>query len=225
MARMSLGETRRSTGSLAILSDRPTTRPRAMPPPASSDRVAARPVVAAAAPARAQLRRPAVLAQADDQRLVEQPARVEVDQEARERAVEARQELVLHPGEVVPVGVPAGAGQAVLVPEDGDEPAPRLDQPPRRQRGLAEEGHAVEVAGGGRLAVEVEGAAAAAPSRAASRPSRGGGRSPTARPPASRSRRACSHCSRRVRRRSRRSSVSSGPRLGDRRRAGTGSRG
>ena len=38
-------------------------------------------------------------------------------------------------------------GQAVLVPEDRDEPPARLDQPPGRQRGLAEEGHAVELAG------------------------------------------------------------------------------
>ncbi len=131
MARMSLGETGRSTGSLAILSDRPTTRPRAIAAAGHDDRVAPRPVVAAAAVAQAELGRPAVLAQEHDQRLVEQPAAVQVDQQAGERLVEARQELVLHAGEVVPVGVPAGAGQAVLVPEDGDEPAAGLDQPPR----------------------------------------------------------------------------------------------
>ena len=112
-----------------------------------------------AAPAGAQLRGPAVLAETDDQGLVEKAPRVEVDQEARKRAVEAGEELVLHPGEVVPVRVPAGAGQAVLVPEDGQEPAAGLDEPPGRQGGLAEEGHAVAVARGRGFGVEVERAA------------------------------------------------------------------
>ncbi len=130
---MSLGETGRSAGSLAILSDWPTTRPRATPAAGHDDRVAARPVVAASAVAERQLGRPAVLAQQDDQGLVEQPATIEVDQQPREGLIEARQELVLHAGEVVPVGIPAGAGQAILVPEDGDEPAAGLDEPPRGQ--------------------------------------------------------------------------------------------
>ena len=120
------------------------------------DGVAARPVVTAAAAAGGDLRRPAVLADADDQRLVEKATGFEVDEQAREGAVEPGEEFVLHTGEVIPVGVPPGAGEAVLVPEDRDEPAAGLDEPACGEAGLAEEGHAVEVAGPVGFEAEVE---------------------------------------------------------------------
>ena len=157
-----------------------------------------------------------MLAQEDDQRLVEQPAVVQVDQEAGERAIEARQQLILHAGEVVPVGIPAGARQAELVPEDGDESPAGLDQPPRRQRRLAEERHAVEVARLVRLLAQVERPAQALRADevvghgAMAVDARG------ADADASAARRRCSICSRSERRRSRRSRVRLGPEVGDR---------
>src|SRR5205823_6247799 len=99
--------------------------------PGQEHRVAARPVIASApAPLDVvvKLGSPAVFAQADDKRLIEHAAAIEVDQEAGKGLVEARKEFVLHPREVIPVGVPAGAGEAVFVPEYGQEAAARLDQ-------------------------------------------------------------------------------------------------
>src|SRR5262249_14800803 len=69
--------------------------------------VGLRPVVAAAAVDVLHLRRPAVLAQHQHQRLIEPAALVEVGDQAGEPLVEAGQQLVLHARVVVPVRVPA----------------------------------------------------------------------------------------------------------------------
>ena len=58
---------------------------------------------------------------------------------------------------MVPVRVPAAAGQAVLVPEDADDAAAGLDQPAGGQARLAEQRLAVQVAGGVGLAAQIEG--------------------------------------------------------------------
>jgi hypothetical protein len=81
VARMSLGETRRSSGSLAILSDLPRTNPRLTPPPAITT-VAPRPVIAAATPLhRRELGRTSVLAQEDRQGFVKLSAPIKVNQQ------------------------------------------------------------------------------------------------------------------------------------------------
>src|SRR5271167_3276442 len=60
---------------------------------------------------------------------------------------------------MVPVGVPTGASQAELVPENRDESPAGLDKPPRRQGGLAEQRHAVKAARLVRFGGEVKGVA------------------------------------------------------------------
>src|SRR5882672_9135261 len=54
------------------------------------------------------------------------------------------------------VGVPSRAGEAEFVPEDGDESAPRFDQPARTQARLAEDRHAVRFAKRPRFTVQIE---------------------------------------------------------------------
>ena len=90
---------------------------------------------------------PPVLAQADDKGLIEQTPGVEVQEQGGERGIEPREELVPHQRDVLGVRVPAGDGQPVLVPEDRDESASRLDQAASRQCGLAEQRHAVRLTG------------------------------------------------------------------------------
>ena len=117
-----------------------------------------------------------MLAQHDDQRLVEHPALVQVRNEPREAAVEAGHQFVLHPRVVVPVRVPAGAGQAELVPEHRDEPRPGFDQPAGRQASLAEQRHAIGLARLARFAAEVERLPQLLRAEQRIRPSRGTGR-------------------------------------------------
>ena len=74
------------------------------------------------------------------------------------------------------MGVPAGARQAELVPEDGHESPAGLDQPAGRQRGLAEERHAVEIAGFVGFLAQVERAPQLSGPQADRRPSNGGDR-------------------------------------------------
>ena len=95
-----------------------------------------------------------MFAEAEDERLLQKSTIIEVTDQAVPGAVEAGHQLLLEPRVMIPVGIPAGAGQSVLVPEDRDEPSPGLDQPPRRQRGLAEQGHPVGFADWPRLGVE-----------------------------------------------------------------------
>ncbi len=108
--------------------------------------------------------------------------------------------------------IPAGSRQAIFIPECRDESPPCLNQAARRQRGLAKQGHPIELACRGVLLVEVErvpefvGAEQAVSHRSIVLDAR-------VLVPASRSRRLCSNCSRRLRRRSSRSNVRSGPRL------------
>ena len=92
------------------------------------DAVDLRPVVAAAPGHFLDLRGAAVLAEADHQRLVEEASLVEILEQAGKCVVESGEQLVLHAGEVIPVGVPTGAGQAVFIPEDADKAAAGLDQ-------------------------------------------------------------------------------------------------
>src|SRR5262249_49254543 len=113
-------------------------------------------VVAPAALVVVEFRRAAVLAQADDQRLVEHFAGIEIAQQSGEAGVEAGAKLLLHAREVVPVRVPAGAREAELVPEDRDETRARFDEPPGCEARLAEERHAVRLAHVPRLALNVE---------------------------------------------------------------------
>ena len=88
-------------------------------------------------------------------------------------AVEARHQLVFHARVVVPVCVPAGAGQAELVPEDRDEARAGLDQSPGREGGLAKDGHAVGFAVGAAARGPGRGPASPSRSRSDCRPSAG----------------------------------------------------
>ena len=107
-----------------------------------------RPVVA---PGRAvDPRRPAELPGADDDRLVQQPARVQVADQGGEGPVQRRQEAVAERPEVVAVRVPAADAQR-------HEPGAGLDQPPGGERPLAQRRPAVGVAERLRLARQVEG--------------------------------------------------------------------
>ena len=73
------------------------------------------------------------LAHHQDQRVVEHASLFQIVDQRREGQVEARQQFALEPVVVIDVRVPAGVPLTVLVPDDGYEPATRLDQPPRRQ--------------------------------------------------------------------------------------------
>src|SRR6185295_5027459 len=96
---------------------------------------------------RVDLRRAAVLAHAEHQRVVEQSAPFEVENQRRERGVEARQEILLHARVVILVRVPRSAEvRAVGVPKDGDELTSRFNQPTRRETRLAEERVSVSLA-------------------------------------------------------------------------------
>ena len=118
--------------------------------------VGLRPVIAAAAFDVLHLRRPAMFADAQHQRFLQQSAGVQVGDQAVPGTVKAGQQFVLHAWVMIPVRVPARAGQPILVPEDGDKARPRLHQPPRRQAGLAEERHTVGLAQGRRFAAKIE---------------------------------------------------------------------
>src|SRR5436309_2156094 len=60
---------------------------------------------------------------------------------------------------MVPVRVPAGACQAVFVPEHADETRASFDEPSSRQSRLAEYGHAIGLAQGRRLSTQIQGRA------------------------------------------------------------------
>ena len=106
-----------------------------------------RPVIAAGR--RVDLRRPAEVAEPHDQRVVQQPAVVQVFQQGRVAAIEHRQLALLQALEVVLVRVPAAVG-------DGDELHARLDQPPGQQARLAERASAVALARAVGLLAQVE---------------------------------------------------------------------
>ena len=97
------------------------------------------PVVAAADAV--DLGRAAELADRHDQRLVQQPALVEVVDQRGEGDVELRAEDVLQPVGVLGVRVPHRVIDRVVArlarPVDVDEPHPGLDQPPGEQDALA----------------------------------------------------------------------------------------
>src|SRR6266849_9120391 len=92
--------------------------------------VSLRPVVPAAAANVLKLRRSAMLAHAQNQRLVQQAASVKIVDKTVKGFVQSGQQLVLHAWIMVPMGVPSGTRQAVLVPEDADESGAGLDQSP-----------------------------------------------------------------------------------------------
>ena len=157
MAARSAGVTGRSAGPSPVASLAPTTCPPRTPPPARATLKArgqwSRP------PVGVQLRRSAELAHHDHERLVEQPALVQVVQEGGEAAVEGRDQAdallradvaVVEPGDEILMRVPAAVG-------DGDERDAPLDQPAGQQEALAEGPAAVAVAEVGRLRFEVEG--------------------------------------------------------------------
>ena len=141
---------RRPTASVA-----PWTVPPLMPAAGDPDGEAVRVVVAALAPL--GHRHPAELAAPDDQGVVEEPATLQVGQQAGDRLVG----LAAHRRVVrldVVVGVPAGHVARVEL----DEPDAALDQPPGQQAAGAELGRqrvveAVEAPGLGRLARQVDG--------------------------------------------------------------------
>ena len=119
-------------------------------------RVGARPVIATASLDVRQFGRASVLAETDHQRVVQQPAAFQVENQSRVGEIEVRQQLVDHPRKVIEMRVPGVARQAVFVPKDGNEPGAGLDQSPRRQARLAEQRHAVQSRASPRLASHVE---------------------------------------------------------------------
>ena len=103
-----------------------------------------------------EIRRATVLAQAEDQRVIEHSSAIHVVQQRRERAVECGQQELAHPRVMVVMRVPAFVGLTILVPADGDEFDSRFEQPSSGETGLAEERHAVLLAQADRLAFEAE---------------------------------------------------------------------
>src|SRR6185436_20607130 len=63
----------------------------------------------------------AVLAQDEDQGLVQESPLFEVENQSRKRLIEHRQQEFFQPGEVVVMRVPRAGVEAVGVPNDGDE--------------------------------------------------------------------------------------------------------
>ena len=98
-----------------------------------------------------------MFAEDGDQRFVEQTALFQIEQQSAHRAVEGRQQLVLHAGIVLRVRVPRVAGQTVFVPEHGRQPRPRFQHPPRCEAALPEQRQPVLLAEGVRLATHIEG--------------------------------------------------------------------
>src|SRR5205823_1554991 len=96
------------------------------------------------------------LAGADDERVVQESAAVEIGDQAVPADVEARRELFLHPLEMVPVRIPAAAGQTIFVPKDGDDFAAGFNQPTGREAGLAKERLAIELPRLARFTPQVE---------------------------------------------------------------------
>ena len=101
---------------------------------------------------RVDLRGPTEVGQPDDQRLFQQAALFEVDQQLRQPAINLRDQVVLQGFEVVLVSVPAAVG-------DRDEADSRLDQPPGEQALLTERVATVLLAQLGVFLVELERAA------------------------------------------------------------------
>ena len=92
-----------------------------------------------------------------------QPAVVQVGQQAREALVEHRARAVAHPAGQVGVVVPrVVVGVGHLGPDDLDDLGAGLDQAAGQQAALAEGVAAVQVAGLGRLGLDVERLAGAA---------------------------------------------------------------
>ena len=116
-------------------------------------------VVTAASAGVAQLRRPAVLAEAQHGGALQQAAGFEVPDQPRIGQIEAGAQFVLHPRVVLVVRVPAAVGQAVLIPKDTDQPAARLHEPPGDQGPLAISRHAVAFPHYHRFAANIEGRA------------------------------------------------------------------
>ncbi len=92
-------------------------------------RVGTRPVVAPTALDVGQLWRPPVFADAQHGRLGEQAPRFQVADQSGVGRIEGGTEFVLHARIVLVVRVPRAVRQTVLVPEDADKSAARLDQP------------------------------------------------------------------------------------------------
>src|SRR5687767_6438708 len=97
-----------------------------------------------------------MLAGTDDQRIVHHAAAVEIGNQTVPTLVEARRELLLHSRIVVPVGIPAAAGEAELIPEHADDAAPSLYQPAGGQARLAKKRLTVQLARFARLFAQVE---------------------------------------------------------------------
>src|SRR5262245_60313571 len=89
-----------------------------------------RPVIAAASVAVRQLGRPPVFADADHQGFVQETSDFEVTDQTRKRQVKTRTKLIFQSLVVLIMGIPATIRQSVLVPENTDEPAACLHQPP-----------------------------------------------------------------------------------------------
>ena len=102
-----------------------------------------RPVLAAAV-GLGNARRPAELADPDDEGLVEEPARAEVIEERREPLVGRRHQSILKLVEVVTVGVPEVL--AVVMPVDCDQTDARFDKSAAKQQALPVNVPAVAVA-------------------------------------------------------------------------------
>src|SRR3569832_2219312 len=106
---------------------------------------------------RVDLRRAAVLAHAQHERVVEQAALFEVEDQRRERRVETRQQVLLHARVVILVSVTSSAEiGAVGVPKDRDELRPRFDQPPRGEARLTEQRVAISLAQWSSFATDIE---------------------------------------------------------------------
>src|SRR5262245_55935379 len=103
------------------------------------------------------LRCPPVLANAQDQRLVQEPAGLEVADEPGISQVEAGEQVLLQSRVVIVVCVPGAIGEdAIPIPENGDELRSSLNKPAGREAALAEERHAVRLADSERFPADIE---------------------------------------------------------------------
>src|SRR5207247_10688717 len=104
-------------------------------------------------------RRAPELARPDDQPLIQQAALPEVFQQGRERLVRGRAETLTQVDEVAVVRVPVDAdvGDAVVLPEDGDERDAGFDETAGLEGGLAVNVPAVALADAGGLLGQIEG--------------------------------------------------------------------
>ena len=97
-----------------------------------------------------------MLAEHQNQRLIEHSTLLQIENQRAERLIEHRKQKPFQPAEMIVVRVPRARVQTVRIPENRDEFAARLDQPPRRQARLTEQRHAVGVADAARFASIVE---------------------------------------------------------------------